>query len=61
MRTRRSWRNQDRLWKAIGRELAAAATPPEPAAPPAVRECRHPYCGLKCTARLHRYAKERRI
>lgn len=33
MRTRRSWRNQDRLYKAIGRDLqraaAATATPDE--------------------------------
>lgn len=28
MRTRRSWRNQDRLWRAIGADLAAASHPP---------------------------------
>ena len=30
MRTRRSWKNQDRLYKAIGKDLAAAAGFPAP-------------------------------
>ena len=34
MRTRRSPKNQDRLWRAIGRELARKAMETTPVAPP---------------------------
>lgn len=34
MRTRRSHRNQGRLWLALGAQLAATAVPPEPAPSP---------------------------
>lgn len=33
MKTRRSWRNQDRLYRAIGRDLQRAATEAAAAAP----------------------------
>lgn len=34
MRTRRSWRNQDRLWRALGQQGGPGIAPPKPPARP---------------------------